>query len=181
MICNRYRCFFKKVSRSLGTRTCVWHAKQHKWGRGSSLVVSVQLWLWCYFFGFCGEKKGNCGVFHALFTLEMHWDPLHIIHVRASRLRSRLNARRTAEWHQMIFTTGKYLWAEKSNSGSAWRRTGWSSQPPSLELKFTDSARKLCVTSPWYPFYVRQQGASWPQCWVWPPSVCDSPANNQES
>lgn len=27
---------------------------------------------------------------------------------------------RAAEQNQMILTTGKYLWAEKSNSGSTW-------------------------------------------------------------
>lgn len=97
------------------------------------------------------------------------------------RLWSRLNTHQTAAWDQMILTTGKYLWAEKSNSGRAWRCTGRSHQP-SLEFEnFTYGASNVCVMSPWSPFYAHQPGASWPQCWVWPPSVYGSPANNRET
>lgn len=125
MICNRYCCLLK-MSRSLDTRACVRHTKQHKWGGGYGLVVSVQLWLLC--FSVCGEtKRKRWSASHIVHT----WDglgPSAHLYERVSSLWSWLNSHQTAEWDQMILTTGKYLWAEKSNSGSAWSCTGRSHQ-----------------------------------------------------
>lgn len=131
MICNRYCCLLK-MSRSLETRTCVWLAKQHKWGWGCGpVVIVVFLWL-------CGEARRKL------------WSASHIVHTwdglgRCARA-SVESLDQTEEWDQMILTTGKYLWAEKSNSGSAWRRTGRSHQPINRS-KSRNSRRSVCYVT----------------------------------
>lgn len=123
MICNRYCCLLK-MTRSSYTRTSIWHAKNTNEDEDTvscfgPVVIVV--------FSFRGETNGNWSASHIVHT----WDglgPFAHLFAPASSLWSWLNSHQTTEWDQMILTTGKYLWAEKSNSGSAWRCTGLSHQ-----------------------------------------------------
>lgn len=99
--------------------------KKHKWG-----------WGYCLLFRSSCDRR----VFVLWWNERKLWRASHIVHTwdepgpfahlfaPASSRWSWLNSHQTAEWDQMILTTGKYLWAEKSNSGSAWRCTGLSHQ-----------------------------------------------------
>lgn len=81
-------------------------------------LVSVQLWVLCY--GFWWNKRKlrcltHCSRLRWIGTL------CTFVPVSVQSLELMKRSHQTAEWDQMILTTGKYLWAEKSNSGSAWR------------------------------------------------------------
>lgn len=94
------------------------------------LSLKVQLWfLWSSFFCFVVPSGGKRIVFieHSFMVYHTHrsdvpLDRGHCTQVRVDSLQLMISVMKdhSAESNQMILTTGKYLWAEKSNSGSTW-------------------------------------------------------------